>query len=63
MQEGEPGWALYLLSSVSASERDWLQGMASCGTTLRAYQNGWHLDLPSGPLSLRLLTFPSPFNE
>lgn len=38
-------------------------GMASCGTTLKAYQNGWHLDLPSGPLNLGLLTFPSPFNE
>lgn len=38
-------------------------GMASCGTTLKAYQNGWHLYLPSGPLNLGLLTFPSPFNE
>lgn len=39
LEEGEPEWG-----SVSTAA-----GMASRGTTFKAYQNGWHLDLPSGP--------------
>lgn len=43
---------------------DWLQGWPLAVQPSKPSRTaGWHLHLPSGPLNLGLLTFPSPFNE